>query len=101
MIVISTTGIELRPASGAGRFAFQILGDREFYSTGPAEYCSLVPCILRPCLDLVIGERCVAVLARIIDATALHFDRNNIGWPVIVFAASLGIYTHTEDVWKS
>jgi hypothetical protein len=61
----------------------------------------LVPFILWPDLDLVIpGERRVAICARIIDATALHLDRNNVGWSVIMFATGLPIEIDAMHIWK-
>jgi len=39
----------------------------------------------------MIGERGVAIFAGIVDATALHLDRHNVSWSVIVLATSLRI----------
>jgi hypothetical protein len=33
----------------------------------------------------------VTIFARIVDAAALHFDRDNVGRPVVMPAASLGV----------
>jgi hypothetical protein len=101
IIVVSTFWIELRAASLAPRFALHILADRQLYTTGAAKYCSLVPLALWPDLDLVIGERCVAIFARIVNPTTLHLDRNHVGWSAIMFATGLRTEIHSTHIRKS
>lgn len=98
--MVSTPRIKPLTASRAARFAVHVLVDGQLCATGPAEYCLLVPFILWPDLDLVIGERGVAICARIVDATALHLDRNNVGWSVIMFATGLRIEIDATHIWK-
>jgi len=101
MIVISTPRIERLTATWAPGFALHVLLNGEFCAAGAAEDCLLVPLALRPDFDRMIGERGVAVLAGIVDATALHLDRNNVAWPVIVPAASLRIKIYATNLGNS
>jgi hypothetical protein len=48
----------------------------------------------------VFAQRSVAFLARIVDATALHLDRNDVGGSMKVFAASLRVEIHATHLWK-
>ena len=77
-----------------------ILADRQLYTAGAAEYCFLAPFILWPDLNPMVGECCVAILTRIVDATTLHLDRNNVGWPVIVFATGVRVSIDAAHIWK-
>jgi hypothetical protein len=101
MIVISTPRIERLTATWAPGFALHVLLNGEFYTAGAAEDCLLVPLALRPDFDRVIGECGVTILAGIVDATALHPDRNNIAGPVIVLATSLRIKTDAANLGNS
>jgi hypothetical protein len=101
MIVISTPRIERLTATWAPGFALHVLLNGEFCAAGAAEDCLLVPLALRPDFDRMIGERGVTVLAGIVDATALHLDRNNVAWPVIVPATSLRIKIYAANLGNS
>jgi hypothetical protein len=101
MIVVAASGIELRPTAWATIFALHILMDGQFYATGATEYGSLAPFPLGPHLDLMIGERVMTILASIVDATALHFDRNDVCGAVIVLATGLRIEIDAANFWKS
>ncbi len=61
----------------------------------------LIPLALRPDFDWVIGERGVTIFAGIVDATALHLDRNNIARSVIVPATSLRIKIDAANLGNS
>jgi hypothetical protein len=37
----------------------------------------------------MIGERGVAVFARIVETAAFYLDRDNVSWPVVMFATGL------------
>jgi hypothetical protein len=100
MIVASTSRIELGAASWAAKLALEVLVDRQLYPTGTAKYCFLAPFALWPDFDFVIAQRSVAFLARIVDATALHLDRNDVGGSVKVFAPGLRIEIHATHLWK-
>jgi len=100
MIVASTFWIELGAASRATKLALQVLLNRQLCATGAAKYCFLAPFAFWPDLDFVFGKRCVALLARIVDATALHLDRNDVGCSVEVFAAGLRIEVNATHIWK-
>ena len=100
MIVASTSRIELGAASWATKLALQVLMDRQLYPTGTAKYCFLAPFALWPDFDFVFAQRSVAFLARIVDATALHLDRNDVGGSVKVFAPGLRIEIHATHLWK-
>jgi len=99
--MVSTFRVELRATSLTARFALNILVDRQFRTTGTAKYCLLVPLTLPPDLDLVIGERGVAICARIVNTAAPHLDRNNVIWSVIMFATGLRIEIDTAHTWKT
>jgi hypothetical protein len=100
MIVASTSRIELGAASWATKLALQVLVDRQLDTTGAAEYRFLAPFALWPDFDFVFGKRCVALLARIVGATALHLDRNDVGGSVKVFAPGLRIEINATHLWK-
>ena len=100
MIVISTPRIERLTATWAPGFALHVLLNGEFCAAGAAEDCLLVPLALRPDFDRMIGERGVAVLARIVDATALHLDCDNVGWSPIMLTTSLRIQIDAAHICK-
>jgi hypothetical protein len=100
MIVASTSRIELGAASWATKLALQVLMDRQLYPTGTTKYRFLAPFALGPDFDFVFGQRRVALLARVVDATALHLDRNDVGGSVEVFAPGLRIEIHATHLWK-
>jgi hypothetical protein len=100
MIVASTSRIELGAASWATKLALQVLVDRQLYPTGTAKYCFLAPFALWPDFDFVFAQRSVAFLARIVDATALHLDRNDVGGSVKMFAPGLRIEIYATHLWK-
>jgi hypothetical protein len=100
MIVASTSRIERGAASWATKLALQVLVDRQLYPTGTAKYCFLAPFALWPDFDFVFAQRSVAFLARIVDATALHLDRNDVGGSVKMFAPGLRIEIYATHLWK-
>jgi hypothetical protein len=91
MIMVSAAGVERLVASRAAGFALHVLMYGQLRAAGAAEYCSLMELALRPDLDRVTGDRVVAVLAGVVTAAALHLDRDDVGWTVIVLAARLRI----------
>jgi hypothetical protein len=74
--------------------------DGQFYATGATKNGSLAPFPLGPDLDLMIGERVMTIFASIVDATALHLDRDDVGGPVIVLATGLRIEIDATNFWK-
>lgn len=100
MMVLSASGIKRRAASEAARSALQVLADGQFCATHAAQYCFFVPFAFRPDPDRMIGERCVAVFARIVDSAALHLDRNHIGWFTVMLATGLRIEIDATHVGR-
>jgi hypothetical protein len=49
----------------------------------------------------MIGESNVAIFARVVDAAALHLDRDNVSWSVIVFAARLRAELDPAHMWMT
>ena len=89
--MIAASWIESFPTTGAATLALHILPDGQLCATGATKYGWLVPLPRRPDLDLMIGECGVAILAGIVDVTALHPDRNDVGSAVIMTATSLRV----------
>jgi hypothetical protein len=103
MVVVSTSGIEPLMAYRAARFALHVLMDGQLRAASSAKYCVLVPLDLRPNLDRVIGERCMAIFASIVNATTFHLYSDDIGGSVIMRATSLRIEidaAHVRMIWK-
>jgi hypothetical protein len=101
MIVVATSGIELRATAWATTFAVHILMDGQLYTAGATKYGSLAPFRREPDFDLMISKRVMTILASIVDATALHFDRINVSGSVIVLATGLWIEIDATNFWKS
>ena len=101
MIVIAASGVELLPASWATGLALHVLGDRQFGSAGAAKDCFLIPFNFWPDLDRVIGESGMAIFACVVNAAALHLDRDNVGKPVIVPATGLCVEVHAAHIGKT
>jgi hypothetical protein len=101
MVMTSASRIELLTASWTARLALHVLMNGQLRATGATEHRSLIPFSLRPDLKRVIGERSVAIFAGIVDATALHFDGDNVRGSVIVLAPSLRIKIDATNFWKS
>jgi hypothetical protein len=74
--------------------------DGEFSAAASAEYGFRIPLTFRPNFNRVTGQCNVTIFASVVNATTLHFDRNNVGRPVIVFAAGLRINMNTSDFEK-
>jgi hypothetical protein len=91
MIVVSARWIESPAATGAARLALHVLTYAQLRAASAAKYRPLLPLALRPHLDRMSGERLMTFLARIINAAALHPDRDDVRRPVIVLAAGLRI----------
>jgi hypothetical protein len=98
--MVPTAGIERLAASRASRFALHVLMYGQLRAAGAAKYCSLMELALRPDLDRVPRERVVAILAGVVRAAALHLDRDDVGWTVIVLAACLRIEIDATRAWK-
>ena len=98
--MVSAARVEVLAASRASRFAPHVLMYGQLRAAGAAEYRSLMELALRPDLDRVTGECLVAILARIVNAAALHLDRDDIRWAVIVLAACLRIEIDATRAWK-
>jgi hypothetical protein len=101
MVMISTLGIERRVTKLAARFALHVLADAYLCAAGSTKYCARFPFALEPGIDLMIGEGSVAVFAGIVNAAALHLDRNNVSGSMVMLATSLRIKIHAANFWKS
>ena len=82
------------------RITSHVLIDGEFGAAASAEYGFLIPLTFRPNFNRVPGQCSVAIFASVVNAATFHFDRNNIGRPVVVFAAGLRIDMNTPDFRK-
>ena len=100
MVVVAAGRVERRVASGTARVAREILRDGEFDAAGSAEDGGLAPFGLRPDFDGMAGESNVAILAGVVEAAALHLNGDNVGGPVVVEAAGLGIEVQAVDLWR-
>jgi hypothetical protein len=98
VVVASAPRIEHRAAAGTLVGTLQILPDRQFHPANPAQDRPLVPLAPRPDFDRVAGQCVVAVLARMVGATALHLDRDDIHWLVVMSAAGLSIKTDSVNM---
>ena len=98
MVVVSASWIEHRATARALVGAFEVLPDGQFHSANPAQDRALVPVASQPDYDFVVGQCVVAVLARIVGATALHLDCDDIDWLVVVSATSLSVKTDSVNV---
>src|ERR1700728_265769 len=98
MIVIAAPRIEHRAAAETPVGTLQILPDRQCHSANPAQDRPLVPLAPRPDFDRVAGQCVVAVLARMVGATALHLDRDDIHWLVVMSAAGLSIKSQSANM---
>jgi len=101
MVVVSASWIEHRATARALVGAFEVLPDGQFHSANPAQDRALVPVASQPDYDFVVGQCVVAVLARIVGATALHLDRDDIHRLVVMIAAGLSIKTDSAHVRPS
>ncbi len=89
--MISAPGIELLTASGTGIPALHVLLNTQLRPAGPTKNRFLIPFTLGPDFDRMIGQRNMAIFACVINSATLHLDRNDVGWPVPMFATSLRI----------
>ena len=93
MVVVSASRIEHRAAAWALVGTFQILADSQLYSACTTQDCRLIPFGLWPDFDRMDGECIMAVFARIVGVTALHLDRDDVHWLVVMSAAGLSVKT--------
>ena len=101
MIVAAASGIEVLQTCRAATFGIHVLMDGQLYAASAAKYGSLAPFPLGPGLDRMIGERVMTILAGIVNATALHLDRDDVSGSVIVLATGLRIEIDAANFWKS
>ena len=99
--MVSTPRIELLTASRTARFALHVLANSQLCAAGSAKYRRLVPFSFWPNLDIVIGQSGVAILARIVNPAALHFDRDDIRRSVVMCATGPRIKIDAAHIRKS
>lgn len=97
--MFSASGIEGFPASRTSRLAFQIFANGEFPAACATQYCPLPPLPFGPNRDRVICHRNVAILAGVVDATALYLDGDNVSRPVIMLATRVCVELHAPYFW--
>jgi hypothetical protein len=78
MIVVSATWIEHRATAWALVRTLQILPDGQLLSAYPTQDCRLIPVPLKPDFDCMADQCVMAILTRIVGATALHLDGDDI-----------------------
>lgn len=100
MEVIPAPRIELSAASRAAIPAAHVLMNGQYRAAGPAQDGFLIPFTLRPYSGRVISECVMAVLACIVNATALHFDGDDVGGAMPVLAARLRIDIDALRGWR-
>jgi len=102
MIVVAASRIKSRFTSRTTRVTLHVLVNGKHCAAGAAKNRLLIPFVLRPDCDFVIGKRRVAILARVINAATLHLDRDNVEGAAIVLATSLRVEidsTHLSNGW--
>jgi len=100
MVVVATSGIELLAAIWTRIPAPHVLMDGELSAAGTAKDCFLGPFTLRPHFDRVTGERCVAIMAGVIDRAAFHLDGDDVGGAAPMSATGLRIEIDATHLWK-
>ncbi len=100
MVVILAAGIELCITHRADGSALHVLLDGQLRIAGAAQYRFLVPFILRPHFNRMIGQRDVAIFAGVVSGTAFHLDGNDVSGAVIMPAACLGTETNAAHMSK-
>jgi hypothetical protein len=75
---MAAAGIEGGIAIWALIAARHVLRDAQLVSAGTAENRRLVPLLLQPDLNRVVGQRLVALLAGVINAAAFHPDGDDV-----------------------
>ena len=91
VIMMAAARIEPCLACGTLIRAIQILPDTYLPPAISAHHCQLIPFAARPDFDRVVGQGIVAILARVIEAAALHLDSHDVQYLVVMNAASLRI----------
>ena len=87
MVVLSAAGIEGRAARWANGPALHVLLDGHLLLASSAQNGWLIPLLCGPDFDGVVRQCRVAILACVVDATALHLDRNDVAIGSVVGAA--------------
>jgi|HubBroStandDraft_6_1064221.scaffolds.fasta_scaffold542976_2 hypothetical protein len=98
--MVKASGVELRLASRAVISALQVPADRHPRATRTAQDSLAVPLGPRPHLDFVIGQGNMAVFAGVKNATALHFDCDDVDGLVEVCAPGLRIDIDSPHFWQ-
>ena len=98
MVVIAAGGVEGGVTRGAAGVGLEVGGDGEFGAAGTAEDGLVVPFGLRPGLDRMVSEGVVAVFAGVEEATAFHFDSDDVERRVVMETAGLGIEIQAADI---
>ena len=91
VIVIPATRIKLHPAGWTCIPAFHVSPYAQLRPTAPTKHRQLIPLLALPNFDSMAGKRLMTILARIVEATTPHPDRNHIDRLVVMRAASLRV----------
>src|ERR1700722_6375668 len=97
LVVVPTAGVKRGHTERAKIAAVHIFANGEFVSACPAKNCASIPLGTRPNPDVMPGKCFVAVLARVVDAAAGHFDGNNVALGVVVQAACRRVWLNSLD----
>ena len=89
--MIAAAGIEGSAAVETYIATRHVLRNAELAAASAAKHGRLTPLLLRPDLYWMVGQSFVALLAGVVDAAALHPDRNDVESGSIVSAAGLSI----------
>ena len=89
--MIAAARIEGSAAAGTHVATRHILRNAELAATNAAKHGRLTPLLLRPDLNWMVRQSLVALLAGVIDAAALHPDRDDVESGSVVSAAGLSI----------
>lgn len=76
----------------------EVSGNGELGAADTAEDGLMVPFGLRPGLDRMLSDGVVAVFAGVEEATAFHFDSDDVERRVVMETAGLGIEIQAADL---
>ena len=100
MIMPLAAGIESRVTIWTLVFAIHVLLDSQLCTAASAKDRFLIPLTLRPHRYRVACQLSMAIVTGIVEATAFHFDGNDVRGLVIVPTTSLEIEINAADVKK-
>ncbi len=97
MPVRNAAGVKGGGASWAGVGAGEVFGHGHLVAADPAQHGGLVEPVRRPDARRVVGNRNMALMARVEATAAGEADRDDVEGRAVVRAAGLGIDADTVD----